>query len=126
MRGSIKLNRWLPFRATQIIAPGVGFVWRARVGGLIKGYDRYVDGEGEMSWKLARLLTVASGSGPDISRSAAGREAGEALWIPTALLPRSGVEWLATDDAHPVARVEGASGTIDVQYEINRVCPEFG
>jgi hypothetical protein len=75
MHGSIKLNRWLPFRASQIIAPGVGFLWRAHVAALIEGYDRSFGGEGELRWKLARLFTVASGSGPDISRSSAGREA---------------------------------------------------
>jgi len=121
MRGSIKLNRWLPFRARQVIAPGVGFVWRARVGGMITGHDRCVYGEGAMQWKLASLLTVASGSGPDVSRSAAGREAGEALWVPTALLPSNGVEWLATDVAHPIGRVRVAGGTIDVHYELNTI-----
>jgi len=59
MRGSIKLKRWLPFRATQVIAPGVGFIWRARVACLISGYDQHghetVDGitiptRGSVGW----------------------------------------------------------------------------
>jgi hypothetical protein len=119
MRGSIKLKRWLPFRAYQIIAPGVGFVWRARVAGLIDGFDRSVDGRGEMQWKLARLFTVAKGSGPDVTRSTAGREAGEAFWLPTALLPSFGVEWLASEETHAVARIPTSTERIDVRYEID-------
>jgi hypothetical protein len=120
MRGSIRLNnRWLPFHASQIVAPGLGFVWTARVGGLIKGYDRYVDNAGDMRWKLLGLFAVSSASGPDVTRSAAGREAGERFWLPTSLLPALGVEWSAADDTHPVARVRTASGPIDVHYEID-------
>ncbi len=121
MRGSIRLNdRWLPFRASQVVAPGLGFVWTARVAGLIRGFDRYVENAGDMRWKLLGLLVVSSASGPDVTRSAAGREAGERFWLPTTLLPASGVEWWALDDAHPVARVRAASGPIDVRYEIDR------
>jgi hypothetical protein len=119
MRGHIKLNRWLPFRATQVIAPGVGFVWRARVAGLIRGYDRAIDSRSDMHWKLGGLITVAEGSGADVTRSAAGREAGEAMWLPTALLPRFGLEWSATDDCHAVARIPTVSEAIDVRYEID-------
>ncbi len=119
IRGAIKLNRWLPFRSTEIIAPGAGFVWRARVAGVINGYDRFVDGQGEMRWKLLGLLTVASGSGPDVSRSAAGREAGEAMWVPTALLPGSGVEWLPGADRLAIARIPSATGPVDVEYGLD-------
>lgn len=33
MHGSIKLGRWLPFRARQVLNPHVGFIWAARVAG---------------------------------------------------------------------------------------------
>jgi hypothetical protein len=89
--------------------------------GLIEGYDRSIDGHGEMQWKLARLVTVASGSGPDVSRSAAGREAGEAFWLPTSLLPRFGVDWSSTDAGRAVARVPTSTEAVDVQYEIDAV-----
>ncbi len=73
MRGTIKVGRWLPFRARQVLSPLRGFVWTARAAGLIAGTDRYLEGTGAMEWKLAGLLTVASGEGADVSRSAAGR-----------------------------------------------------
>ena len=55
MRGSIKLGRWLPFRARQVLNPREGFVWAARVASVIVGSDRYLDGAGGMSWKPCRI-----------------------------------------------------------------------
>jgi hypothetical protein len=46
MCGHIKVGRWLPFRARQILNPHNGFVWAARAAGIIAGSDRYVDGNG--------------------------------------------------------------------------------
>lgn len=31
MRGRIKIGRWLPFKASQLLAPRLGTVWRATV-----------------------------------------------------------------------------------------------
>jgi hypothetical protein len=98
MRGQIKVGRWLPFRARQVLSPGRGFVWTARAAGVIAGTDRYVDGAGAARWRLAGLVTVADGDGPDVSRSAAGRAGAEGIWLPTALLPRFGVRWAAPAD----------------------------
>jgi Family of unknown function (DUF6544) len=64
-----------------------------RPAGLLAGADRYLHGAGALQWKLAGLVTVASGEGADISRSAAGRAGAEGVWLPTALLPRFGVRW---------------------------------
>ena len=46
MRGRIKVGRWLPFRAHQVLNPHHGFVWTARAAGIIAGCDRYLDGNG--------------------------------------------------------------------------------
>ena len=104
MRGQIKLGRWLPFQAQELLAPYQGFHWAARAAGVVSGFDRYVDGQGQMSWRLLGLLPVMRADGPDLSRSAAGRVAGEAMWAPTALLPRFGTAWSAADDHHLTAR----------------------
>jgi hypothetical protein len=95
MRGHIKVGRWLPFRARQILSPHLGFAWAARAAGVIAGSDRYLEGVAGMDWKLAGLVTVAHAEGPDVARSAAGRAGAEAIWLPTALLPRFGVRWAA-------------------------------
>jgi hypothetical protein len=104
MRGQVKLGRWLPFQAEELLAPHQGFHWAARAAGVVSGFDRYVGGQGQMRWRLLGLLQVMQADGPDLSRSAAGRVAGEAMWVPTALLPRFGVDWSAADDHHLTAR----------------------
>ncbi|HKO84339.1 MAG TPA: DUF6544 family protein [Actinomycetota bacterium] len=118
MRGQLRLGRWLPFRAEQVLAPHHGFYWAARVAGLISGFDRYLDGQGELRWKLLGVVPVTQAEGPDVASSAAGRAAGEAMWLPTALLPRFGIEWQAADDRHVMARFALDGVAVDLQYEL--------
>lgn len=108
MKGQIKLNRWLPFRARQILNPHAGFVWKARVAGVISGADYYFNGRGGMDWKLAGLKKLVHAEGPEVTRAALARGAAETVWIPTATLPRFGVQWKALTDRH----IEG-SWTVD-------------
>jgi hypothetical protein len=87
MHGQIKLGRWRPFTARQVLAPPDGYLWAAtaRLAGLpVTGYDRLSSGTGEMRWRLLRLIPVLTADGPDITRSAYGRLAGEIVLIPTA------------------------------------------
>ena len=104
MRGQIRIGRWLPFSARQVLAPHSGFVWSARAGGVITGSDRYLDGAGVGHWRLAGLATVMHAEGTDVDRSAAGRCGAEGLWLPTALLPRYGTTWSAVDDHEVTVR----------------------
>jgi hypothetical protein len=110
MRGRLRLGRWLPFRATELLAPARGFRWSARVAGVISGADRCADGTAEMDWRLFGVVPVARAVGPDLARSAAGRAAGEGCWLPTALLPRYGTQWTAIDERQ--IRAELAVGGI--------------
>jgi hypothetical protein len=110
MRGHLKLNgRWLRLRARETLAPLDGFVWRARVAGVISGSDRAAHGGGVLDWRLFGLVRVAHDEGPDIGRSGAGRAAGEAVWLPTVLLPRFGVRWEAESD-HDLTALLPAGG----------------
>lgn len=94
MRGRIRIGaRWLGFRAHEVLAPAHGFVWAARVAGLIRGSDVLRDGRGAMDWRVAGLIPIARDSGADVARSAAGRCAAEGVWLPSALLPGAGVRW---------------------------------
>jgi hypothetical protein len=119
MRGHIKVGRWLPFRARQVLRPHLGFIWSARAAGIIAGYDCYIAGAGEMNWKIARLFNVAHGDGPDISKSAAGRCGLEAIMLPTALLPRFGLRWTAEDDEHITGHGRIDSTPVDVRLTID-------
>lgn len=118
MGGRLRIGRWLPFRGAEVLTPHRGFVWWARAAGIISGSDRYVDGVGELDWKLLGLVRVMHASGPDISRSAAARAAVEAVWLPTTLLPRFGVAWAASDDAHIEARYTIEEQLMHVRYEL--------
>lgn len=119
MRGHIKVGRWLPFRARQVLNPHVGFIWSARAAGVIAGYDRYIGGAGEVNWKVAGMFNVAHGDGPDISTSAAGRCGLEAILLPTALLPRFGLTWTAQDDEHITGHSRIGPTPIDIQLTID-------
>lgn len=100
MRGELRLGSWLPFKARQVVRADRGFVFRARVrrGGLpVSGYDRYLDGAGEMRWRLFGLVPVHSAAGADVSRSAAGRHAAE-VWMLPSRLCADDVAWTPLDD----------------------------
>jgi hypothetical protein len=119
MRGTIKVGRWLPFRAHQVLNPHHGLVWVARAAGVIAGADRYVDGVGAMDWKLLGLVTVAQASGPDFARSAAGRAGAEGMWVPTALLPRFGVRWSAPAGDRVTAAFAVGETPVEVRYRLD-------
>lgn len=102
MHGEIKLGKWHPFVAEEIICWDRGFIWRARtkLAGLpVTGSDSWVDGEGSMRWKLLGLFPVMVGSGPDISRSALGRVQIESILLPSVLLAPD-VAWHPMDTSH--------------------------
>jgi hypothetical protein len=105
MRGRMALTPGAdktPLRARQLLATD-GFVWQASVGAgtrRISGHDLFADGEGSMRWFLWGIVPIMQASGPDVSRSAAGRVALEVtLWLPSALLPQAGARWEAVDGA---------------------------
>jgi hypothetical protein len=82
MHGEIRLGGWSRFTAVQRSSVSGGFVWAAtaRVRGLpVVGFDRWTRGAGEMRWRLLGALPVQSAEGEDVTRSAAGRHAGELL-----------------------------------------------
>ena len=93
MVGQIRLGGgWWPFTARQVISPA-GYVWAAdaRLHHVpVLGYDRYSGGTGEMRWRALGLLPVVHATGPDVTRSAAGRLASEIALLPTAY---AGATW---------------------------------
>jgi hypothetical protein len=113
MRGEIRLGTWRPFTATQVLAPPRGFVWAAtaRFLGLpVVGFDRYSSGSGQMDWRLGGLIPVMTATGPDVTRSAAGRLAGETALVPTTFRAAT---WAPGTDAHRTV----ATWRIDQQEE---------
>lgn len=116
------------FEARQILSLPKGMIWQAEVGEgwkAVEGADAYADGAGEMRWYLWRAIPVASGAGPDVSRSAAGRVALEAaLFLPSALhpaYPHGEARWEHVDDR--TARVRLKVGDHELVPEI-QVAPD--
>jgi len=120
MHGEIKIGKWWTFTAQQIIAPG-GFIWAADAGRFpmrIRGFDQYADGSGQMRWRLFDLIPVMSASGDDITRSAAGRLAGETVLVPGAALADN-VTWTHRDDHHATATIVDGTFTHQVSIDID-------
>jgi hypothetical protein len=121
MHGPIRLGDWRPFTAVQRLTPREGFVWAAtaRLLGLpVVGFDRYTRGSGQMRWRLRNLLPVMRADGPDITRSAAERHAGELLlYVPTAAVDGP-IAWRAVDEDHATVRVQLESAVIDVTITV--------
>lgn len=120
MHGEIKLGAWRPFEAEQVISRTRGLIWTARTrlfGVPVSGFDRFIDGEGEMRWKLFGAIPFMTASGPDITRSAAGRLAGESMWLPSMLCDPS-VAWEAADASHPTGHLAFAGHAVPVTLTI--------
>jgi hypothetical protein len=99
MHGEIRLKSWCSFSAEQVIRWDRGMIWRATVrahGISIRGGDSLIDGQGAMRWKLFGIVPVVNASGPDITRSAAGRVNIESIWLPSVLCVAD-VSWTAVD-----------------------------
>lgn len=119
--GSIELgDAWWPFRSTQLLSAGDGFTWKASVRRgpvFVSGADRYTDGTARMDFRLFGLIPVATASGPDTDRSAAGRLAAETVaWLPQAATPQAGARWTPVDDERAVVTL--ATPTEPVQVEV--------
>lgn len=95
LRGRIRLAGWRSFRARQVLAAPRGYLWaeRTHLYGLpVSGYDRLTDGEGEMRHTLLSRVPLVHSTGPDLTRSAAGRLAAETVLWPPAALDRA-IDW---------------------------------
>jgi len=118
MHGEIKLKGWLPFTAEQVIRIDRGMIWRAAVrmyGISIRGSDSWLDGHGSMRWRLFGVFPIINASGPDITRSAAGRVNVESIWLPSALC-NEGTEWTALGKSHSQTRFTAHGETAEIDY----------
>jgi hypothetical protein len=117
-----KPNAWAPFTAEQDVRPLVpSFVWDARIRMMpvisVRVRDSYVDGVGAMRATLAGIVTIANQHGtPEMAEASLQRFLAEAVWYPTALLPREGLSWSAIDDA--TARVTLTDGPTTVSLDV--------
>lgn len=117
MRGEIRMGRWHPFTARQVLAPGTGFLWAAsaRVFGLpMSGFDRYSAASGQMRWRLFGRIPTINASDPDVTRSAAGRLAAEAVLVPTTFAAAQWSESSTPDAVCATWTVDSNEDVVDV------------
>jgi uncharacterized protein DUF6544 len=120
MRGEIKLGSWRPFTARQVLAPPRGFIWAAstRLLGLpVTGFDRLSSGSGQMRWRLGGLVPVVSAAGPDVTRSAAGRLAGETALAPTTFRAATWTDGADGDRTVATWRIDGADESAELHVD---------
>lgn len=121
MRGQIRLGTWRRFTAREVLSPPNGFIWSAtaRVIGIpVVGFDRRSSGNGQMRWRLLGLVPVMSASGADITRSAAGRLAGEAtLWLPTAFRTAAWTDGPEPDTAVATWRIGDEDESVRIRVD---------
>ena len=115
--GTKEAPRYIPMRATQVLAAPDGFVW-AMSGG--RGAMR-LSGSDSGRWTrfwLGGLVPVARlGGGADHARSAFGRYVAEAVfWTPAALLPGPGIAWEAAGPDR--ARVTVSHGRLAQRVDV--------
>jgi hypothetical protein len=129
MHGRIRLGRWRRFTAREVLAPPRGFIWSAtaRIVGLpITGFDRNSSGAGEMRWSLLGL-PVLRASGPDLTRSTAGRLAGETvLWLPTAFATATWSSSTEPDNAVATWRIGDHDDDVRIGVDPTGRLREFG
>ncbi|HET8598759.1 MAG TPA: DUF6544 family protein [Segeticoccus sp.] len=122
MEGEIRVRGWRRFVGREVLAPPCGYFWTARTrmfGVPVSGFDRFSATSGEMRWHALGTVPVLHAGGSDVSRSAAGRLAAEAVWLPTSF---GSARWLAGDDADTaVARWHISPGRQRVEL---RVAPD--
>jgi Family of unknown function (DUF6544) len=118
-------GKWTSFRATQhVMVTPPGFVWDARIR-MIAGMnvfvrDAYVGGGGTMEASLLSLYSLTRQSGRrELDSGALQRYLGEAVWLPTALLPSAGVTWTPLNDRAAIARLTDGETTVSVEFRFD-------
>jgi hypothetical protein len=111
---------WMPVIAEQYFSVDPpGFVWdvNARMMHVlpIAGRDRYAGGQGGMLIKLAGLLTVADGRGPEIDQGAMLRWLGEIVWFPSAALSDA-ITWEPIDAGSARATMRYGGVTVSAVF----------
>lgn len=117
-------DAWIPFESEEhFSAREAAFVWDAKMKMnplvSVRVRDAYKTGRGSMRAKVMSLFTVMNAGGGDV-RLAAGelqRYLAEAVWLPTALLPREHLQWSAIDETHAKAALTDAGVTVSLEFE---------
>lgn len=113
---ALRAGAWKPFTAIEDLSTEPpAFLWDARItmAGPISFFvrDSYLEREGALYAAIGALVSVADVRGTQaIAAGELLRYLAEAVFYPTALLPRDGISWTAIDDGSArVTLVDGAT-----------------
>lgn len=125
LRPSPASAKWLSFTAGHQVWPlETRFLWDARAR-LVRGIhfrvvDSYGGGIGSGRVQLLSLLPLASATNvPELNSGALHRYLAEAVWYPTALLPRAGVHWHGISKHAALATLTDHGLTISLEFRFN-------
>lgn len=119
------VERWRPFQSTQyVVACRPGFDWDARIA-MAPGFhafvhDAYAAGEGILRVDALGLFPIVNLRGTkELAQGELQRFLAEAVWYPTRLLPRYGVEWEGIDatSARATLRDRQRSATLTFHFD---------
>jgi hypothetical protein len=120
MRGAVKLGRWwIPSGPGKSPPPTTGWCGPPEPVASSRASTAMPTGRERCKWTLLGLLRLLHAQGPDLSRSAAGRVTAEAVWVPTAMVPRFGVTWQAADAHHLTASWRLDDVELEVHYTLD-------
>lgn len=117
MHGQIRLGRWCPFVGEEVLTMSGALFWYARTHYYsfpVLGYDSFSDGAGALDWRLLGMLPLARADGPDVARSAAGRAAAEAVWLPSRLAGPA-VQWAQTEEGALLVRLPAGADIVPLR-----------
>ncbi|MFA8443969.1 DUF6544 family protein [Yoonia sp.] len=118
--GTQEAPNYMDMKATQILAPLTGFVWKMSGGSGLMRMSGSDTGLWTRFW-LAGLAPVARfGGDADHARSAYGRYTAEAtIWAPAAILPGPSVSWepLGENAARVIIRHDGFDQAVDLTVD---------
>lgn len=116
---------WQPFESVQTFsASPPGFVWDARIrmapGLDVRVRDAYVGGRGSMYAAVFGTFAVADAAGtPEMAAGSLLRYLAEAVWMPTALLPRMGVAWAPVDERSARATLADGATRVSLDFRFD-------
>jgi uncharacterized protein DUF6544 len=116
---------WQRFQATQRFSvEPAGFVWDARIAMMpllpVLVRDSYVAGSAAMRGEIGGVYPIVNQSQRrELDAGALQRFLAEAVWFPTALLPRESLKWTPIDDHRARATLTDKHTTVSLEFRFN-------
>lgn len=119
-------GKWLAFDADQRLVPAAtGFIWNAKIklpfAMHLNVIDSYIEGKGAGRVSVQSALTLKSDSGHSkLNAGALHRYLGESVWVPTALLPESGVVWESINSQSAMAKLGDHENSVSLVFHFKK------